>query len=209
MAMKRGLPVAVAAALLMGLAGTANAEDAARAGPPAADAPADTARMRRAMHAYFHGELNEAWAFGTAGIVTVGGGSALLAANDGLYRGAAFPLAIVGVVQLAAGIVLLARTDAQVAELDRRLDLGKSAFLGLEQPRMQKVRAEFGLLAVTELALMVAGIGLAAYGGARHDHPVTGIGGGLALQSAAMLAFDAQASTRADTYAAAIDAYAR
>ena len=169
---------------------------------------ADTQRMRNAMHTYFAGELREAWVFGAAGIVTAGGAAALFAAHDDLYRGAAFPMAIVGVVQLAAGIVLLARTDAQVSDLDARLDRGKRAFLDLEAPRMQRVRSEFGALEVTELALLVAGLGLASFGGARRDHRLTGIGGGLALQSALMLTFDAHASARAEAYAAEISAYA-
>jgi len=170
---------------------------------------ADTARMRRAMHAYFEGEKSEAWAFGAGGVLTVGGGAALFLAHDDFYRGAAYPLAIVGAIELAAGIVLLVRTDAQVRELDARLDTSKRAFLQLEQPRMEKVRSEFGLLAGVELALIVAGLGLATYGGAQSDHTLTGIGAGAALQSAAMLTFDMHASARADAYAAAIGTFGR
>ena len=181
---------------------------ASSGGDARADDAPDTPRMHRAMHAYFDGELREAWAFGGAGVLTLGGGAAMFAAHDDFYRGAAFPLAIVGVVQLAAGIVLLARTDAQVADLDGRLGRGPRAFLELEQPRMEKVRSEFGLLAVCELALIVGGLGLATFGGARGDHTLSGIGGGLALQSAAMLTFDAHASARADAYFTAISAFA-
>jgi hypothetical protein len=116
---------------------------------------------------------------------------------------------IVGAVELAAGIVLLARTDAQVADLDRRLDADKRAFLSLEAPRMARVEKEFGMLAIAELALIVAGVGIASYGGARGDHTLSGIGGGVALQSAAMLTFDAHASARADAYLAALRAFGR
>jgi hypothetical protein len=183
-------------------------EEAAPIGPPAEPA-VDTPAMRRAMHRYFDGEKREAWGFGAAGVLTVGGGTAMFFAEDGFYRGAAYPLVIVGVIELAAGIVLLARTDAQVAALDARLDTGKRAFLDLEQPRMDKVRSEFRLLAGVELALMVAGVGLAAYGGAQKDHLLTGIGAGTALQSAAMLTFDIHASARADAYSAAIAGFGR
>jgi len=209
MTAKGALSAILGTALLIVLGGNAEAEEPTVEGPPTADGPISTARMRRTMHAYFEGEKNEAWAFGAAGIVTVGGGAPLFAASDDLYRGAAFPLVVVGIVQLAAGIVLLAKTDAIVTDLDRRLDTSKAAFLEVERPRMQKVRAQFDFLAATELVLMVAGIGLATYGGARDNHLLTGIGGGLALQSAAMLAFDAAASTRADTYSANIEAFAR
>jgi hypothetical protein len=200
-------------ATAIGLARPAAAQEIAGAeGPPAApqaDAAAQTARMRSAMHLYFEGEKREAWAFGGAGVLTAGGGTALFFAKDDFYRGAAYPVVIVGVIQLAAGIVLLARTDAQVAALDARLDAGKRAFLDLEQPRMNKVRKEFSLLAGIELTLIVAGLGLATYGGAQRDHTLTGIGAGIALQSAAMLTFDMHASTRADAYSAAIGAFER
>lgn len=175
----------------------------------ATDSAVETARMRQAMHAYFEGEKREAWAFGAGGVLTLGGGAALFVARDGFYRGAAYPLAIVGAIELAAGIVLLVRTDAQIRELDARLGTGRRAFLQLEQPRMERVRSEFGLLAGVELALIVAGLGLATYGGAQKDHTLTGIGAGVALQSAAMLTFDLHASARADAYAAAIRAFSR
>ena len=192
-------------------AAIALARPAAAQEADAGDAPpaADRARMRQAMHTYFEGEKREAWAFGAGGVLTVGGGAAMFAAHDDFYRGAAYPLVIVGAIELAAGIVLLVRTDAQVRDLDARLDAGKRAFLQLEQPRMEKVRSEFGLLAGVELALIVAGLGLATYGAAQRDHTLTGIGGGVALQSAAMLTFDMHASARADAYAAAIGAFGR
>src|SRR4051812_30703916 len=102
----------------------------AQEGPPAppADGAGDTPRMRRAMHAYFEGEKREAWAFGAGGILTAGGGTAMFFAHDDFYRGAAYPLVIVGAIQLAAGVMLLVRTDAQVADLDAKLDTGKRAF---------------------------------------------------------------------------------
>jgi hypothetical protein len=163
--------------------------------------------MRREMHRYFAGETREAWAFGAGGVLTIGGGTAMFLAKDDFYRGAAFPLVIVGAIELAAGIVLLVRTDAQVAALDARLDTSKRAFLDLEQPRMEKVRSEFKLLAGIELALIVAGLGLATYGSTQKDHTLAGIGVGTALQSAAMLTFDMHASVRADSYSAAIAAF--
>jgi hypothetical protein len=190
-----------------GVGDSAADEAGAPAGPPSRFDDDATARMRRSMHAYFAGERREAWAFGGAGVLTLGGGGAMFAADDPLYRGAALPLVMVGAVELAAGIVLLARTDAQVAELDRRLDADRRAFLSLEAPRMERVQREFGVLAIAEVALLVAGLGVASYGGARGDHALSGIGGGVALQSAAMLTFDAHASARADAYVTALRAF--
>lgn len=161
------------------------------------------------MHTYFDGEKREAWGFGGAGIVALGGGAAMFAASDGFYRGAAYPIAAVGVVQLVVGVVLLVRTDGQVAELDARLDRGKRVFLELEEPRMERVRSEFVWLAATELALLAGGLGLATFGGFRGDHTLSGIGTGIAVQSAAMLTFDVHAAARADAYSLAISTFSR
>jgi hypothetical protein len=198
-------------AAVIGLARPAAAQEVPVEGPstPQPDAASESARMRRAMHLYFEGEKREAWAFGAGGILTVGGGTAMFFAQDDFYRGAAYPLVIVGVIQLATGIVLRLRTDAQIAALDARLDAGKRAFRDVEQPRMEKVRTEFRLLAGIELALLAAGLGLATYGAAQGDHTLAGIGTGLAVQSAAMFTFDMHASARADAYSAAIDRFSR
>src|SRR5690348_13913211 len=87
-----------------------------------------TERMRAAMHRYFDGEKREAWAFGGGGVLTLAGGGAMFFAHDDFYRGAAYPLVIFGGIELAAGIVLLMRTDAQVSALDAHLDADKRAF---------------------------------------------------------------------------------
>jgi hypothetical protein len=154
------------------------------------------------MHDYFAGELAEGWVFAGAGTAGIAGGALGLTAKDDFYRGAAFPLLAFGAIQLAAGVVLIVRTDRQVMERDA---MNRDAFLALERPRMEKVRREFGWLFVAEMGLTLAGAGLAAWGGARGDHTIAGIGTGLAFESALMLAFDGRASARADTYAAALD----
>ncbi|HEY8073836.1 MAG TPA: hypothetical protein VIF62_07000 [Labilithrix sp.] len=161
--------------------------------------------MREAMHSYFAGELAEGWVFGGAGAVGIGAGAvAAFAAKDGFYKGAAWPLLGFGAIQLAAGVVLLLRTDRQIVERDAMLDHEKPAFYGLERPRMEKVRREFGWLAIAETALVVVGTGVAAYGGATRDHAFFGFGTSLVFESAVMLALDGRASDRADAYAAAL-----
>jgi hypothetical protein len=195
----------VVAALLF--AGGAAADEPAA--PGSSWAPREPIPMQRAMHTYFEGELAEGWVFAGAGVVGLGGGVAGLLAKDDFYNGAAFPLLAVGAIQLAAGVVLFARTGSQVAALDRSLTERPraSSFYDLEVPRMERVRTEFRYLEIAEIALAAVGIGIATYGGAQGDHFVLGIGAGLVVESSLMLALDQRASARADVYSAALHAH--
>jgi len=157
------------------------------------------------MHTYFGGEANESWGFGAAGLLSLSGASlGLFAAKDDVYRGAAYPLAAVGIIQLAAGIILGLRTHRQVEERDRMLDREGQAFWDLEIPRMRRVQKQFAVLEVVEIGLAVVGLGLAAYGGRAQERTVTGVGIGLAVEAGAMLALDHAAGQRADRYMRAI-----
>jgi hypothetical protein len=171
----------------------------------AAPARAEPVAMRQAMHDYFAGELAEGWVFAGAGLAgSAAGAACAFAGQDGVYKGAAWPLVTFGVIQLAAGVVLFVRTDRQVAERDAMLASDPGAFYAFERPRMEPVRREFRWLAIAETALVVVGGGLAAYGGAQREHAIFGFGAGLALESALMLALDGRASARADAYVAAL-----
>ncbi|MCA9584351.1 MAG: hypothetical protein KC657_03230 [Myxococcales bacterium] len=177
---------------------------AAHAEPPRE--PVDGARMSRETERYFDGEKSEAWVFAGVGAGALGAGAALYAAGDARRRGVAYPLAAVGLVELAAGLVLLWRTDAQVHDLQLQLGQSPAAFREAELARMKKVEREFVWLEVTELALTVVGLGLATYGGFAQEPLVAGLGTGLAAQSAIMLTFDHFAAERARRYTRALEA---
>jgi hypothetical protein len=171
-------------------------------------ADAQVAPMREAMHEYFDGEAAGSWGFGTAGVVSLtGAGVGLFAADDRLYHGAAYPMAAVGLIQLGAGLVLGLRTHRQVVERDTWLNEG--TFWKHERPRMRRVQLQFALLEVVEIGLAVVGAGIAAYGGAKRDHLVAGIGLGLAVEAGSMLVMDHAASYRADRYVHAMDLFER
>jgi hypothetical protein len=177
--------------------------------PAPAAAQIDAATMERDMRDYFAGETSEAWVFLGVGLLT-GGVAAYGFTRDSdhaVLQGAAWPLAVVGVIQIAAGIVLFARTPGQVDDLDAQLDADPTAFRTGELTRMQGVNDQFDLLAITEIALMAVGTGLATWG-YFDDRPFwTGVGAGLAIQAAAMLVLDLLAATRADHYTASLQAF--
>jgi hypothetical protein len=177
--------------------------------PAPALAQIDAPTMRRDMHDYFSGETSEAWAFLGAGVLAGSLAVYGFTRDDDMaaLEGAAWPLAVVGAIQLAAGIVLLARTPGQVDDLDAQLDSDEAAFRTEELARMEKVRDQFDLLAITEIALIVAGAGVATYGFLDDEPFWAGLGAGVAIQAGAMLLLDLLASARADRYLASLEAF--
>jgi hypothetical protein len=161
------------------------------------------------MHVYFEREGLAAWGFAGGGCAGFVGGAVLFAAHDPFFRGLAYPRVAVGVVQLVVGMTLLARMNGQVADLDARLDRGKRAFLDVEEPRTRGLREKLGWLEAAELVLLASGLGIATYGGFQHDHSISGIGTGIALQGASLFTFSTHAAERTDLYSAALAAFAR
>lgn len=165
----------------------------------------DAARADRALTAYFAGEKVEGWVFAGVGASALGAGAGLFAAGEPLRHGLAAPIAIVGLVELAAGVVLLLRTDAQVSDLRARFREAPERARADELERMKRVQREFVWLERIELAMIAAGIGLATYGGFARAPVTAGLGTGLAAQGAIMLTFDRFASERADAWVSALE----
>jgi hypothetical protein len=182
---------------------------AALALPAPAAAQIDAATMRRDMHDYFSGETSEAWVFLGTGLLAGGIATYGFTRDDdqAALQGAAWPLAVVGVIQIAAGLVLFARTPGQVDDLDAQLDRDGAAFRTDELTRMETVNDQFDLLAITEIALIVAGAGVATYGFLDDEPFWAGVGAGIAIQAGAMLILDLLAAARADRYTASLEAF--
>jgi hypothetical protein len=168
--------------------------------------PADV-EMRLAMHDYFAGEYREGWAFLGVGLAAGGAGATLLALGTDLTIGTAIPVIAIGVIQLAAGIVLLARTGGQVRDLDLELTRDENAYRDAELPRIRRVNTEFDILMIVEIGLTVAGAVTFGVGIGTETDIATGIGLGTMIQSLAMLVLDLFAGARADDYTEALEAF--
>jgi hypothetical protein len=174
----------------------------------ATPASAQVDAMRADMHHYFDGEAAEAWVFLGVGAIALGGATYGIGfGGDPYLEGAAWPVGIVGLIQIAAGLVLLARTPGQVDDLDAQLDTDPAAYRTGELTRMTTVNDQFDLLAIVEVGLIVAGAGFATWGFLDDEPFAAGLGLGLAAQAAIMLVLDLFAAARADTYTAALDAF--
>ncbi len=162
-------------------------------------------QMSEDMHAYFAGEKRGGIFFMTAGVAALVGGGASFAQKTDFYRGFAYPVIIVGVIETLIGGGLYLRTDARVARLDRSLATEPAVFRRGELERITGVNKGFGVLEIVEVGLALGGAGLGIVGGIRKNDTLKGVGLGLAIQSSAMLTLDLFAARRAELYAESLD----
>jgi hypothetical protein len=156
------------------------------------------------MHAYFRGEKLEALFFIVpAGLALVGlAVVALKVERGGFAWGVAVPCFLFGVALLGTGGVVAARTDGQVAAIERAYAVAPASMVRSELPRMRKVAADFRTYFVTFAVLAAAGlllVTLVQAGWAR------GLGPALLLGGALGLLVDGFASRRAVPYTAALE----
>jgi hypothetical protein len=157
--------------------------------------------MQEQMVRYFSEEKAESWLFILVGVVALGA-SVWLLRTGSAYRGMAYPLIAVGLIQLVVGGSVAFRTDAQVAALTAQLASSPSAFQLAEVPRMEVVMRNFALYKGIELALLLVGVALTyAF---RQKELVYGIGVGLVMQASLMLVLDLFAERRGDEYLSAL-----
>ena len=159
--------------------------------------------MQEQMVRYFSEEKAESWLFILVGVVALGASVWLLRTGSS-YRGMAYPLIAVGLIQIVVGGSVAFRTDAQVAALTAQLASSPSAFQLAEVPRMEVVMRNFALYKGVEIALLLVGVALTyAF---RQKELVYGIGVGLVMQASLMLVLDLFAERRGDEYLSALRA---
>lgn len=154
-----------------------------------------------ALTTYFDSEKS-------AGLVLVGVGAIACAWAAVVRRGFSdaagmfWPLVIIGVLQLAIGAGLAARTPSQVAGLRATMERSQPELLAAETPRMEKVQRNFVGIEVVEAVLLAVGVALAL--GFKGTPYLSEVGMGLALQATVMLVFDLLAERRGALYLAAL-----
>jgi heme/copper-type cytochrome/quinol oxidase subunit 4 len=117
------------------------------------------------------------------------------------YKGAAIPFLLIGILQLAASYTVFKKADSDRKSLVYAYDMNPSLLKEKELPRMEKVSSAFKILLVTEIVLIVIGLGLFLY--FKNDSgKAFWIGLGLALTAEGAITFiaDLMAKKRADTY---------
>jgi len=191
----------VAASLLC----SANAS-AQLAAPPPQQQPArgERHRMTLSMEDYFEGERAAGYVFLGEGLVSAGTSAFLFTRGDEMSRGAAYPVAVIGGLEAAVGLILSVRTSGQIAERRRWIAKDPAGFQRAERARMGRVLRQFAWLEGFEIVAAATGLGLATYGEIDRKPLVTGIGAGLAVQSLALLGLDFLADRRGQRYVDAL-----
>lgn len=180
----------------------ARAEQEQSSAEPSPPVPAASALMVSQMEDYLDAERAESRLFVGMGVLAVGGGTAALAASDrDFLRGAGPPLIGVGLIQLVVGGSVWWRTERQKAELRSLILSDPARYVSEETARMKVVNDNFVIYRWTELSLLGAGVATAGVGRALDKEFVTGLGVGLAFQSAVMLTLDYFAEKRGREYA--------
>ena len=158
-------------------------------------------RLQATMAAYFLAEKQESVIFVLVGLLAIGISLYLLLTRHS-YRGMAYPLIAVGLIQIAVGGSVYLRTDAQLAALRAQLETAPAEYKAEELPRMEKVAVNFTVYKGIEIALLAAGIAMTFAFRQRASLHSAGIG--LIAQSSLMLVLDLIAERRADGYIALI-----
>ena len=157
------------------------------------------------MNSYFVAEKQESVIFIAIGLLALGI-SVWLWVNGHRLKSMAYPLVVIGLLQIVVGGTVYLRTDSQVSTLSAQLQLNPSALKAEETIRMQTVMKNFSIHKGIEMLLLIIGVGMIAFL-QRHDI-VAGIGVGLVLQAAITLALDIFAETRGTDYLSAVQSIA-
>ena len=110
----------------------------------------------------------------------------------------AWPLIVLGILQVIVGLAVALRTPAQVAALEEGLRTSLAATVAAETQRMSTINRNFRVIKTVEVAVVLLGLLLPVL----LPHPSTwaAVGLGLLVEAAVLLAFDAFAHQRALVY---------
>lgn len=150
------------------------------------------------LTAYFTAERHGGFFLVVLALVSFGFAAALWA-NRSAFAAMAWPLVVLGSLQLVIGLVVALRTPAQVASLEQGLRASSATTVVAEIQRMKKVTTNFRVVKVVEAAVIVVGLLLVL--GLPHPGTWPSVGLGLLVEAAVLLAFDAFAHQRALVYA--------
>lgn len=154
------------------------------------------------VEAYFNGEKQESLVF-----IIIGFTAILVALTLFFYvkhqwaKGAAWPLLLVGLIQVVVSYTVYTRSDGQRKDIVYKMDMNTQALQEEELPRMEKVMKAFVVYRYSEIGLLVAGIALFLFFRNQPDKQFwVGFGLSLTLQASIMLIADGFAERRGNMY---------
>ena len=158
---------------------------------------------------YFIAEKQESLVFLVIGIIAIA--LALIfyfAAKSQIYKGAALPLLILGLVQAIAGYAVFVRSDDQRVSQVYAYDMNPDQLKTIELTRMRKVQTNFLIYRWIEIGCIVAGIILIIiFRSDPSKYFWLGFGIALTLMAAKLFIADYIAEKRAVIYTAQLEEF--
>jgi hypothetical protein len=154
------------------------------------------------LGSFFAAEKQESVIFISVGILAIAV-SIWLWINGHRLKSMAYPLVIIGLMQMAVGSTIFFRTDSQVSALSTQLQQNPIAMRVEESARMEAVMKNFSIYKAIEMILLITGVGIIIF--LQQKDVAAGIGIGLILQSAITLTLDIFAEARSADYMSALD----
>lgn len=153
--------------------------------------------MQDHLTKYFLAEKHESLLFMLIGAAAIAA-AIFLFKNDSAYKGLAYPLIAIALIQLVVGGSVYFRTDGQIKNLTEQFKNDPVAYKTDELARMQTVNNNFKIYKIIEIVLVLAGIALTLM--FRQHQLLYAIAVGLMIQSSIMLVLDLFAEKRAEEY---------
>ncbi|MFN8244188.1 MAG: hypothetical protein U0X40_09085 [Ferruginibacter sp.] len=163
------------------------------------------------VHKYFIGEKQESLLFLSIGVLALVLSVVFfffIKSNPSFFKGAAIPLFAVGMIQVAVGYTVYARSDKQRSDVAYNLGVEPVHYAQEQElPRMKTVMKNFVIYRYTEIALALMGIGLFFYFRTAPGQQLwKGLGLTLAIQALLMLGADYFAEQRGKIYQQGLEA---
>jgi uncharacterized membrane protein HdeD (DUF308 family) len=155
--------------------------------------------LSEALARYFAGEKRGSLVFVVFGVASAV--AAVVVARTP-WKGALWPLLVLGLGAAVVGSTVFRRTDRQVADLQALLARDPAELKARELPRLERIQGTFRVLKMAEIALVAAGLALTFVFSRGSTAYAVGIA--LAVEAAVLLGLDLVASRRADVYVEAL-----
>ena len=113
------------------------------------------------------------------------------------YKGLAFPLLIIGIIQLSVGSIIVKRSPKDIIRVEKIIKESPQKIGTEELPRMEKVIKNFRIYFWIEILFMLTGIIFFIYFYSSKQTFWKGLGLGLLIQATLLLSLDLIAKDRA------------
>jgi hypothetical protein len=174
---------------------------AAPAPTPAQPAqPVAAAAVEGDILSYYGGEEASAWVVLGLSVACVGAGLPLVAQRSDFARGAGVPLLSLGALEGIGAVFYVFQVRAEIAHYRGQLATDPAGFRRDELAHIEGTQARFVYYRAVELALTVAGAGLATYGVVANQDLFKGVGVGLFAIGLPFLIIDTVNNGRAGRY---------